>query len=201
MLYSAGTDWFLLSWRLLPLPNPHMAESARSSFSAWTRMCVCLCVYNKQIYVYACNSEKGVGGQKQMSLFKEKSNECDSECVCACCVCKHVCPSVFFAIRQCVKMSRFDCRRFMSHKWWLTVHPPRKQPHKCRDTQTRIRVPRSLACLHPLTVKNMCRQPYSCIFTLSAQTHTHSPTQQASSKGYCVWVGAVFLSIHVCMCE
>lgn len=42
MLYFAGTDWFLLSWRLLPLPTPHMVESARSSSTAFVYVLVCV---------------------------------------------------------------------------------------------------------------------------------------------------------------
>lgn len=47
MLYFADTDWFLLSWRLLPLPTPHMVESARSWSAVvctGVRVHVCVCL-------------------------------------------------------------------------------------------------------------------------------------------------------------
>jgi len=45
MLYFADTDWFLLSWRLLPLPIPHMVESACSSSAVF--LCAVLCICKK----------------------------------------------------------------------------------------------------------------------------------------------------------
>ena len=139
MLYFAGTDWFLLSWRLLPLPTLHMVESARSSSSAWVRACVCVfvcvCVWEraKHAHVYVRETvqhthretERGRDNNKRGRLKRNPKSVTPNMCVCVCvCVWErsvHLCVS---ALRQCVKMSRFDCRRFMSHKWWLTIHLP-----------------------------------------------------------------------------
>lgn len=94
MLYSAG----ILTGSSCPgvcyHSQTHIWQSQHGAHSLHERACVSVC--NKEIYVYVRNSEKRVGGQKQMSLFEEKCKECDSEDVCAWCVCKHVCPSVFF---------------------------------------------------------------------------------------------------------
>lgn len=105
MLYFAGTDWFLLSWHLLPLPTSHMVESAQSSYV----LCVCVFVFVRQTSTCVGEYKRG-GVTKQKRQFKEK--ECDTE-LCLSEECVHLC---VFAIRQCVKMSRFDCRRFVSHK-------------------------------------------------------------------------------------
>lgn len=53
------------------------------------------------------------------------------------------------------------------------------------------RTPRSISCLRPLTVKNMCRQPYSCIFTLN----THSLTYSVSTLKVIVYE---CVSVRVC---
>lgn len=81
MLYFAGTDWFLLSWRLLPLPTPHMVESARSSSSARVCMCVRFCEEGTHMCMSGRQHERRRNRNKR-DRFKEKSKECDTEHAC-----------------------------------------------------------------------------------------------------------------------
>ena len=102
MLYFAGTDWFLLSWRLLPLPTLHMVESARSSSSAWVRACVCVfvcvCVWEraKHAHVYVRETvqhtqretERGRDNNKRGRLKRNPKSVAPNMCVCvSVCVC------------------------------------------------------------------------------------------------------------------
>lgn len=60
MLCVAGTDWFFLLWRLLPLPTPHMVKSACSSSAA------VLCAFSVFVgYAYAQDITMGGGKDRK----------------------------------------------------------------------------------------------------------------------------------------
>lgn len=92
--------------------------------------------------------------------------------------------NAFFATRQCVKKwGTFDCRRFMSHKWWLAIHLPSTCTHKTHTHQP--------TDTHFAPSSDFIHWPWRiCAGSLTHAylhwTHTNSPTQQAISKGYCV---------------
>lgn len=197
MLYFAGTDWFLLSWRLLPLPTPHMVESARSSSTAYVYVCVHVCFFfvlpKKRIYPWK-NKRGWRGGGETHKRDNSKRNP--KTVILGMCVHSQECASicVFFTIRQCVKMSRFDCRRFMSHNWWLTIHLPWTCTHALtQDTHWHTGKHTSLSTAFIHWPWRICAG--SLTHAYLHWTHTHSPTQRALSKGYCVWV-CVCLSVR-----
>lgn len=100
MLYFAGTDWFLLSWRLLPLPTPHMVESARSSSTVFLFACVCVCEKStKYVRLHArTNGAGGDGGTKTKgdNLKRNPASVTQNMCVCVC-VERNARPSVCFS--------------------------------------------------------------------------------------------------------
>lgn len=179
MLYFAGTDWFVLSWRLLPLPTPHMVESAWSLSTA--------CVREKHL----CTSGKekrDIYGEKQwgnMCNNRKKKRAFHWTCVrVACGRAKRASICAFFAIRQCVKTSRFDCRRFVSHKWWLTIHLPLTCTHASHKT-----------CIFSHTSFYLLPSSTDREEYVQAALLMHIYTEYAlfhllseHSKGYCVWV-------------
>ncbi len=159
-------------------------------------LCASVCVvflWEKHAHVYVQETQQGRWRDKNKGdHLKRKSTECDTErvCVCVCvCVCPHLC---VFAIRQCVKMSRFDCRRFMSHKWWLTIHLPKTHTlmhsrkthtHTYTHTHTHIQTYRHTHTSLPLRSSSTDREEYvqAALLMHIYTEHTHSLTYSAGT--------------------
>ena len=163
-----------------------MAESAQSSFSAWVCARMCLYVWNKYARVHAMHAyemvRKSKGDiNKWRHLRKSPEGVTRNMFVCVC---------VPFTVRQCVKMSRFDCRRFMSHNWWLTVHLP------CTHTQTHKHTHMLTHILFPVLPWSTDHEEYvqaallMHIYTEAYNTHTSSAgeLQRLLCESVCLFV-------------
>lgn len=151
-----------------------MVELALSSYA----LCACVCEASAHMF----RGAQARWGDNSAGDNLKRTKECDS---------KHAqvkrASICVFAIRQCVRMSGFDCRRFMSHKWWLTIHLP--WTHTDKHTS------------FPLLPSSTDREEYvQAVLLMHIYTeHTLAHLLSGHSKGYCVQVCArtyVCLLVH-----